>query len=163
MEASTDILSKVKSPILYVVLMFIMSGGMQYFEPVIDHWTGQDEDQITLIKGLIADNRNRQDSLWEYGAERILELDTGLGAVRVFLETKKKTEGNETFAIGLRGKHGTDSLWYRASDGRIYDAKYEGAVMWWMYRDGFENKAVLFEIEWDLFCMIQNAMTNQNE
>lgn len=156
-----NLLSKVKNPVLYGLLMFMMSGGMQYFEPVIDHWTGQDEDQIELIYSLIDQERDHRDSLWQHGVDRMVALDTGLNHVKAFLELKSKTEGNSTFAIGLRGQHGTDSLWYRAANGKIYDAKYEPAVMWWLYKDGFDNKAVLFEMDWEIFCMVQNAMTGQ--
>lgn len=150
----------IKNQWLSFVTIFLMAGS-QVYDPIIDHWLGQDQDQIDMVREEIKKNAIKRDSLWSAGVDRMMQLDTGLHAVKIFLRSKEQTEGNATFAIGLRGTHGNDSVWYRASDGKMHDVLFDPSVMWWKYRDGWTEKAVLFEVDWDFFYAVAEQTRNQ--
>lgn len=45
-----EFVGKIRNPFLGLLMVFLMQGGFQYFEPVIDHWLQRDKEQEETMR-----------------------------------------------------------------------------------------------------------------
>lgn len=129
---------------------------LQYFEPMIEKITGQDEERLHVMQHEI-DLRFREiDSTLSEGSDFVEFIHNEMDDLKTDLESKREKWMSMPFSIGLRAKRGvSDTLWYRATNGHDYVAIFDPFAMWWKYSDPNDwnspHKAVLFETPWSEF------------
>lgn len=129
---------------------------MQYFEPVIEKMTGQDEERLHIMQHEIDLRFQEIDSSLHEGGEFLQFIHSEMDGMKTDWESSKATWRSKPFSIGLKAKTGVqDTLWYKARNGKEYVAIFDPFSMWWKYSDPNDwnspHKAVLFESDWREF------------
>lgn len=146
-----EALNKAKNPTLYLVVL-LFPVALQYFEPVIDHWTGQDTQQVEVIREEIDAKFSEIDTKLDEGQEWLTFIDSNMTEIQAIVEARRQSESKNTFAVGLRADS-SGNVFYIDTEGHRHEAMYDPFTMWFKYRDqeAWKDKAAFFETEWQEF------------